>query len=195
MKKVSLNTEKQLIKKLNKDNILAFNQLFEFYSSKLYHFAYGYLKSKEDAEELVQETFCRIWEKRKEIKAEYEFRSYLFTIAFNDIRKHFRSKALLQKYVEYTAKAPDGQAYEQIDINYASLKDLIDSLIDKMPEKRKAVFMKSRFEGKSTTDIAEEMKISKSTVENHMNLALRYLKNNLERETIGVSLFFCLFLQ
>ena len=81
-------SDNELIRELKKGNIEAFNQIFYAYSSKLYHFAYGYLKSKEDAEEMVQEIFSKIWDKRADIKEEYQFRSYLFSIAFNYIKKH-----------------------------------------------------------------------------------------------------------
>lgn len=188
-------SDNELIKRLKKGNIEAFNQIFYTYSSHLYHFAYGYLKSKEDAEEMVQEIFSRIWDKRAEIKEEYQFRSYLFSIAFNYIKKHFRSKALINKYIESVSinNLEIGQTQE--DVNYASLKLMVDQLVDKMPEKRKAVFFKSRFEGKNSKEIAVEMNISQSTVENHLNQALRFLRQHLKDENLAGLLFFWLFIQ
>lgn len=188
-------SDNELIKRLKKGNIEAFNQIFYTYSSRLYHFAYGYLKSKEDAEEMVQEIFSRIWDKRAEIKEEYQFRSYLFSIAFNYIKKHFRSKALINKYIESASinNLEIGQTQE--DVNYASLKLMVDQLVDKMPEKRKAVFFKSRFEGKNSKEIAVEMNISQSTVENHLNQALRFLRQHLKDENLAGLLFFWLFIQ
>ena len=187
--------DKELIRRLKKNNIEAFNQLFYCYSSKLYHFAYGYLKSKEDAEEMVQEIFSKIWDKRADIKEEYEFRSYLFSIAFNYIKKHFRAKALIKKYIEFaTANSAESEQIQE-DVNYDSLKLRVDQLVGQMPEKRKAVFFKSRFEGKSSKEIAEEMNISLSTVENHLNQALRFLRLNLKDENLAGLLFFWLFIQ
>jgi len=188
------NNDRHLVKKLKNNDLEAFNQLFYTYSSKLYHFAYGYLKSKAEAEELVQETFCKIWERRTDIKEEFQFRSYLFTIAFNQIKKQFRSKALLSKYIEYSRPDLHGHAQILEDVNYPSLKKLVDRLVEEMPEKRKAVFIKSRYEGKSAMDIATEMKISKSTVENHLNQALRYLRRYLKEENLAGIFFFWLFL-
>jgi RNA polymerase sigma-70 factor (ECF subfamily) len=184
-----------LIRKLKRGNIEAFNQIFYAYSSKLYHFAYGYLKSKEDAEEMVQEIFSRIWDKRADIKEEYQFRSYLFSIAFNYIKKYFRSKALVNKYIEFATPHDLEAEQTQEDVNYASLKLMVDQLVDKMPEKRKAVFFKSRFEGKNSKEIAIEMNISQSTVENHLNQALRFLRQHLKDENIAGLLFFWLFIQ
>lgn len=187
--------DQELIRRLKKDNIDAFNQLFYAYSSKLYHFAYGYLKSKEDAEEMVQEIFSKIWDKRSDIKEEYQFRSYLFSIAFNYLKKYFRAKALVNKYIEFTTLHSDTTEKIEDDVNYNSLKFRVDSLVDKMPEKRKTVFVKSRFEGKNSKEISEEMNISQSTVENHLNQALKFLREHLKDEKLAGLLFFWLFIQ
>jgi RNA polymerase sigma-70 factor (family 1) len=190
-----VNSDKELIRKLKKGDIEAFNQIFYAYSSKLYHFAYGYFKSKEDAEEMVQEIFSKIWDKRMDIKEEYEFRSYLFSIAFNYIKKQFRSKALINKYTEFATPTNPKSEQTNEDVNYASLKLRVDQLVNQMPEKRKVVFFKSRFEGKSSKEIAEEMNISQSTVENHLNQALRFLRLHLKDENLAGLLFFWLFIQ
>lgn len=195
MEQYDNHNEIQLVKKLKTGDLNAFNQLFNVYSSRLYHFAYGYFKSKDEAEELVQETFCKVWERKSDLKEEFQFRSYLFTIAFNYVRKYFRSKALLNKYMESVTTGSVRDMPTSQDVNYPSLKELVDRLVDEMPEKRRLVFIKSRYEGKTATDIAEEMNISKSTVENHLNQALRHLRNCLREEHISGGLFFFLFLQ
>ncbi len=185
--------DKFLIRQLNKGDINAFNKLFDLYSSKLYHFSLGYLKSREDSEEVVQDIFCKLWDNRKLIKENHDFKAYLFTIAFNYIKKHFRSKAVINRYMDYTSGTQ--KSFMEDDVNYPSLKSLVDDLVEKMPEKRRAVFIKSRFEGKSNSDISEELNISKSTVENHLNLALRFLRDNIEKENLTMALFFSLFIQ
>ena len=92
-----LENESLLIRNLSKGNLLAFNTLYNWYSNRLYRFALGYLKSEAEVEELVQEVFTIIWEKRTGLKDELSFKSFLFTIAFNLIRKHFRTKAYLSE--------------------------------------------------------------------------------------------------
>ena len=71
---------------------------------------------------------------------------------------------------------------------------MVDQLVDKMPKKRKDVFVKSRFEGKSAKEISEEMNISQSTVENHLYQALRFLRLHLKDENFAGLLFFWLFI-
>jgi RNA polymerase sigma-70 factor (ECF subfamily) len=186
------NIDHELIKKLKQGHVVAFNQLFYAYSSRLYHFAYGYLKSKEDAEELVQEIFTKIWEKRADLDEDLNFKSYLFTIAFNAVKKHFRSRALLTRYFDYVESNISEDSVSE-DVDYISLKALVDELVNNMPEKRKAVFVKSRYEGKNAKEISEEMSISKSTVENHLNQALKYLRQHLNQKYIPGILFLILF--
>src|SRR5665647_947302 len=96
----TIKNESQLVHNLSKGNLLAFNTLYKNYSGRLYRFALGYLKSEDEAEELVQEVFTIIWEKRKDLKEELSFKSFLFTIAFNIIRKHFRTKVYLSEYLK-----------------------------------------------------------------------------------------------
>ena len=182
----------ELVGKLKHGDIKAFNLLFNAYSSRLYHFAYGYLKSKEDAEGLVQDIFTTIWERRSQLDPELNFKSYLFTIAFNSIKKHFRGKALLSRYIEHVERDEIHQDFNQID--YINLKNLVEELVNEMPEKRKEVFIKSRFEGKNAHEIAQEMSISKSTVENHLNQALKFLRHHLSQKYLAGLLFFSLFL-
>ncbi|HEY5123068.1 MAG TPA: RNA polymerase sigma-70 factor [Ignavibacteria bacterium] len=184
--------ESLLVHNLSKGNLLAFNTLFKEYSGRLYRFAFGYLKSEAEAEELVQEVFTIIWEKRAALKEELSFKSFLFTIAFNIIRKHFRTKDYLSEYFK-TGISDDLDIRTSQKITYDSLYQYITDLVNQLPERRKEIFIKSRFEGQSIKEISEELKISHKTVENQLTDALKFIRTNLNRESISVILFFMLF--
>lgn len=173
--------EEQLVASLAKGNILAFNTLYKRYSNRLYRFALGYLKSEDEAEELVQEVFMKIWEKRSELKKELSFKSFLFTISFNIIKKHFRTRTYLAEYMK-TGISEVSDMHTSQKISHDSLQQYIFKLVDLLPKHRKEIFKKSRFEGKSIKEIAEELKISHKTVENQITDALRFIRNNLNRE-------------
>ena len=188
-----MTDDSALVKELSKGNLLAFNSLYKEYSCRLYRFAIGYLKSEQEAEELVQEVFTIIWEKRAELKVELSFKSFLFTIAFNIIRKHFRTQAYLSEYFKTgIISEPDMQTSQKI--TYDSLYQYITELVNQLPERRKEIFIKSRFEGLSINEIAEKLKISHKTVENQLTDALKFIRTNLNRENIPVILFFFLFI-
>ena len=185
-------SESLLVRNLSKGNLLAFNTLYRAYSGRLYRFALGYLKSEAEAEELVQEVFTIIWEKRSDLKEELSFKSFLFTISFNIIRKHFRTKAYLSDYLKNgTASEQDMQTSQKI--LFDSLYQYINELVNKLPARRKEIFIKSRFEGLCIKEIAEKMKISHKTVENQLTDALKFIRTNLNRESLPVVLFFMLF--
>jgi RNA polymerase sigma-70 factor (ECF subfamily) len=193
MQHQALKDESLLVRNLSKGNLLAFNTLYREYSHRLYRFAFGYLKTNAEAEELVQEVFTIIWEKRSDLKEELSFKSFLFTIAFNIIRKHFRTKAYLSEYFKAgTENELDLQTSQKI--TYESLYQYITELVNKLPDRRKEIFIKSRFEGLSIKEIAEELKISHKTVENQLTDALKFIRANLNKENIPIILFFILFI-
>ncbi len=194
MKDFEKDSDDELIQELRSGNILAFNQTFEIYSSKLFLFAKGYLKSTENAEELVQEVFTTIWEKRHQLKNGYSLKSYIFTIAFNIIKKHFRQKAQFRKFAkEELLNNTTNETSQQVDYN--SLKTYVLKLVDSLPDKRREVFLKSRIHGLSNKEIAEEFGLSKKTIENHLNLALKEIRNKMEEDKLSAILFFFMFIK
>ena len=188
----TIKDELLLVHNLSKGNLLAFNTLYKAYSGRLYRFALGYLKSEAEAEELVQEVFTLIWEKHQTLKEELSFKSFLFTIAFNIIRKHFRTKAYLSEYFKTVIGADQDMQTSQ-KITYDSLYKYITELVNQLPNRRKEIFIKSRFEGLNIKEIAEKLKISHKTVENQLTDALKFIRIKLNRESLPVLLFFVLF--
>jgi RNA polymerase sigma-70 factor (family 1) len=187
-----ISTDSGLVKALSRGEINAFNKLFQLYGDRIFRFGLGYLKSEADAEELVQDVFMKVWDKRFDLKEELSFKSYIFTIAFNIIRKHFVKKVMTAKYFEQ-------QICEDIDfstdqnIDYQSTKKNIDLIIEQLPPKRKEVFIKSRFEGCTVKEIAEELGTSPKTVENQLGEALKFIREHLGKVDLATTLFFILF--
>lgn len=79
-------------------------------------------------------------------------------------------------------------------ISYDSLLQYIKELATKLPERRREIFMRSRFEGQKIQEIAEAMKISHKTVENQLTEALKFIRDNLKKEEIAILLFASLFI-
>ncbi len=182
------------VKELKKDNIEAFEGLFRLYGKRLYHFALGYLKSESEAEELVQEVFTRVWEKRAGLKSELSFKSYIFTIAFNIIRKSFIKKERFKTYLESSYVKADFDIETTNQVDYHSLLDYLKQLVDKLPARRKEVFVKSRLDGLTVKEIAEDMGISPKTVENQLTEAIKFIRLNWRTENLSTILFFILFI-
>jgi RNA polymerase sigma-70 factor (ECF subfamily) len=190
-----IGNDHNLVQLLQKGNVAAFDSLFEGYSQKLFGFALKYFKNESDAEELVQEVFVKVWENRQTLKSELSFKSYLFTIALNQIRKHFNKKATSLRYLESLQNEPEFIDYQAVnDDNYESALQQINLIIEQMPPRRREIFIKSKLEGKSSKEIAAELNISAGTVDNQVSEALRFIRSRLNTENFCLLLFFALFI-
>ena len=188
-----IRNDQQLVQLLQKGNVAAFDSLFEGYSQRLFGFAYKYFKNETDAEELVQEVFVKVWENRQTLKSELSFRSYLFTIALNQIRKHFNKKATSLRYLESLTQDPEYPVSFQDD-SYESNLQQINLIIEQLPPRRREIFIKSKLEGKSSKEVAQELNISAGTVDNQVSEALRFIRSQLKTDNVAVLLFIFLFL-
>ena len=157
--------EKAAIISLKSGDFESFDQLFNKYGKRLYGFAIGYLKSHEDAEELVQDIFVRVWENRSELDENQSFNSYLFTIAKNTILNHFRKKAYQQSYIEYIKQHTKLiHTKTEEDIIYSDLDAQAKKVIDQLPPRRREIFRLSREQGYNNEEIAQRLNISKKTL-------------------------------
>lgn len=155
------SSDYNLIIGLKKNNHDSFKELFDRYSNPLFQFSLRYLKSNDAAEDVVQEVFTKIWSNRKKINSDTSFKSYLFIIALNSIRKQFNKQTRFNE-VRHDVLLDLHQNESEFDSreDYQSLLNKLDELINKMPEKRKQVFIKKKLEKKSLKEIAQEMDIS-----------------------------------
>ena len=188
--------ESKILKELRKGDHVAFEEIFKRYSRQLFQFALSYLKSKEVAEDIVQEVFVKIWNNRKDIKTDTSFQSYLFTITLNSVRKYFNQLSRLNELkhdilFEFSGNNPDFDDRS----DYQFMLGKLEEFIQKMPEKRREVFIKKKIEEKSLKEISEELNITTKTVEYHITEAMRFLKSEFERLQIKGLIFFCLFLR
>jgi len=193
--KKNINIEKSLLKGLKKSDHDCFKGLFDIYSNAIYRFSLNYLKSEEAAEDVVQEVFIKIWDRRKDIDTGKSFQSYLFTIALNSIRKFF-NKLYESNQLKHDILAAFSENVEIMDEkdDYQELLNILEDLIDQMPKKRREIFRKKKLEGRSQKEIAEEFNISTKTVEYHITESMKFLKKEFDKMRIGGMLFFCLFI-
>ncbi len=184
----------ELVERLHGGNVEAFDLIYEKYSGKLYSFSLKYLRSTDEAEELVQSVFLKIWENRKHIDKELSFKSYLFTIAYNDICKLFRKRSYLQKFIGDTLYENRQSSSETEDkIDFQSVLNRVDQIVEKLPERQKIIFMKSRKEGKTTKEIASELGLSPGTIDNYISENLKFILKRLCKEDLALLLFVSLF--
>jgi len=189
-----LPEDTELVERLQKGDVEAFDLIYEKYSMNLYSFGLKYLRSKEESEELVQSVFLKLWENYKSLNKDLSFKSYLFTIAYNDICKLFRKRNYRQKFIDDTLHENyHSSSGMEESIDYKSVMDLVQQIINKLPVRQKSIFLKSRQEGKSTKEIAEEIGLSPGTVDNYISEALKFIRCQLRKENLSILLFLTLF--
>lgn len=176
------NHDTIVVQGLKNSDFNSFDLLYKKYVKRLYCFALGYLKSHGDAEEMVQEVFLKVWEKRHTLDETRSFNSYLFTITKNSILNHFRKKANEESYVGYLKQnVKSMHTGTEENIIYSDLEMHLKNIINKLPDKRKEIFILSRELGYSNEKIAEVLNISKKTVENQITNALKYIQEHLTK--------------
>ncbi len=188
-------TDIELVLKLQNGDIEAFDLIYEKYARILYGFAYKYLKSAHETEELVQSIFLKVWENHKTLKKETSFKSYLFTIAYHEICNIFRQRTHFKKFID-SALIENAYSSNETEerIHYKSILEQIDHIITKLPERQKMIFLKSRQEGKSTIEIANELGLSSGTVDNYNSESLKFIRMNLHDKNLSILLVLAMFL-
>lgn len=170
--------DKDLVKLLINNDEAAFSELYVRYKNKLMAFCFTYLKSTDEAEDLVQELFLYIWESRYFINEERSFSSYLYTIAHNRVLNYFRNVDVKLKVETLLAKQiPQYEEIIESDIIYKEYLSMLKQVITQLPPQRKRIFNMSREQNLTHKEIAEILGISPHTVQEHISESLHFIKN------------------
>lgn len=163
------------VEALGKGDHKAFETVFLTYYNKTKAFIYGYIKSDADAEELAEELFVNLWINRLAIDPSKSLDAYLHTIARNMAYNYLNHKYVKLAYTN-TLQPSECSSTSEEDLIAKELGLLIDDIVDKMPEQRKQIYLLSRNEGLSNTEIAERLNTTKRNVESQLSLALKEIK-------------------
>ncbi len=168
-----------MIDEQNQDNKKIFEQLFTTYYSRIKKFLTGFLDSPEEGEDLAQDVFVKLWQNRSSIVYIENVNAYLYRMAKNILYDYIeKSKKQYHKHSSVLPEIPTTETIE--DLIFADeLRDLINLKIKQMPPQRKAIFTMSREEGLSNQEIADQLNISKRTVETHISAALADIRKIL----------------
>jgi len=162
-------------------NLQVFEKLFRQYYQMLCSYALKFVGDPDTAEEIVQDLFYTLWEKRMEVRINTSVKSYLFSAVHNRCLKLIEHRTVEQKYRSYYLRNESEIDTEPNDsANMSDLQQIIDSTLDSLPERCGRIFRLNRFEGLKYYEIAEKLSISIKTVEANMGKALRHLRKNLK---------------
>ena len=181
------NISPMVLHALREGNHLAYEKVYLHHVSSVKKFMTLLTRSEDIAEEITQETFITLWEKRENIDPDKNISGYLYIIAKNFALKHFRKNKIISD-VEIQEDNDPLMNITPDEILIAKEKEILTEIvIKKMPAQRRKIYELSRKEGLTNSEIAERLNISKNTVENHVTSALKDL-----REVISFFLLFML---
>lgn len=180
--------DKELLKKIRKGDIDAFETLFRRYYSALYNYAYMFVKQKDDAEEIVQDLFFTIWKNKTNLNISSSFKSYVYRSVYNNsvqfLRRKHKSVSLEEGDTEKNTGRDDPDS-----VQLQQLTETIENVLRSLPERSRRIFELSRFEGLRYHEIAEKLAISIKTVEANMSKVLKTFRKYL-REYQNIILLF-----
>lgn len=184
MKDSNGNIEKEIVEQFRGGNEIAFELIFHRTKGKLKGFLARVLPSGEDVESILQEIYLKLWSNRKSIKAERNFETYLYAITRNMVVDVMRKRLHKQKYLEelycQINEANENPLDTLATVEYSELEKKILELIEKLPEKRKIIFILNKIDGLTYKEIGNRLNISENTVDSQMRQALAFLRTEMK---------------
>jgi len=183
-------SDKELIAFMRSGDHLAFTEIYDRYHSLLYVYACKIIKDEDLAQDILQELFIYLWDKRDIIDFKTSMSSYLYTAVrfrfFDLVDKQKVRKEYIQNFQIFLDK---GEYHTDNYVTERELAAIIEKEINHLPAKLREIFLLSRRENLTNREIADRLKISEKTVKNQLSLALRELRGRL-----GLfAFFFCMF--
>lgn len=162
-----------------KDDESAFGTLFYQFFTPLCAYAMRYVPNREDCEDVVQETFLKLWKNRKSLEINQSFRNFLVTAVKNACIDLLRKQDAKSAGKEWFVHNHTDESSEEL---YAitELEQMLNAALAKLPENIRTIFEMNRFEGKTYSEIAAAQQLSVKTVEAYMTKALKLLRHELK---------------
>ena len=166
-----------------------FESIYIAHFSKMKRFAKEYVLLEEDAENIVQDVFLELWEKREVLSMPINLMAFLFTAVKNRSIDYLRHKLVIKEatsklQIEHQLllkiKLQSLEAFNEDILSDNNLESIIQKAVDSLPDKCRQIFIKSRIEGKKQKEIATELNISINTIETQMGLAYKKLRFELK---------------
>ena len=170
------------IRSIRDGNESAFEQLFRHYGQALVYFAHNYVRDLSIAENLVQDVFVAVWEKRATLSPDRSIKSYLYTATKNRALKHLRHEEITSKNREKIDLYSVAPSTPDDLLSHDETAAAIGRAIEALPEKCRLVFKLNRFDHLTYAEVAEVLDISVKTVETQMGRALHVLRRTLFEE-------------
>lgn len=173
--------EQQIIAEIRQGRQDTFREVFDAHYENLCRYAFTLLKDMDDAEDVVQAAFVKIWEKREEADIRFALRSYLYKTVYHQCLNQLDHRVVKQKHQAYGKQEME----KEVTLPAVFLDELevhIANAINTLPPQCKAVFIMSRYDELRHAEIADQLGISVNTVQNQISKALAILRSALKEQ-------------
>ena len=183
-------TEETLIQRFINGDQTAYELLFRFYYPGLVTFVANIICDRDEAEEIVQDFFVNVWTARKNIQKSSSLKSYFFVSVKNRAFNYLKKEQIREKTLNQLKEMVEKDMLFQPDLFVESeLQKEITKALEKLPSRTREVFIMSRFKGVSNDEIADQLDLSKRTVETQISNALKILREELKEYRFLLLLF------
>ena len=181
-------SDSELLLKIIAGDENSFAMLYDRYKKNIYNYVHRYVHSAEMADDLTQEVFIKIWNSRKKLGHVKSLRGYLLVTARNHTIDNLKA-ALINKNAigEVVRNLISRRVFADDNIIEKDYAAFLQGELAKLPDRTREVFRLCRDEGLSYEQVAQELKISKNAVKNHMVFSIKILKTAVDKE-LGISL-------
>jgi len=174
-----LLSDDMLVKLLRVDDTGAFREIYQRYFRPLTMTALRRLRTEEAVEEIIQEVFTSLWEKRAKQDIQ-QLKAYLFASVRYEIIDYYKSQILTERYDDSDLAGLDfRQNKTEEDLDFQEITSIFKSVVEALPPKTKQIFQLSRVDHETTSEISQRLAIPERTVEYHITKALKTLRFQL----------------
>lgn len=174
----------ELLQQLIEGDAQAFKDIYELYQDKIFAFAYKLTKQKDVADDMVQEIFIKLWEKRDQVKVELNFGAYLKKMTQNHIFNYLKKTSLDRKLQQTLKQKLEALQNSNADeLMEKELQKVYSEAIETLSPQKKLIYNLSRTGDLSYEEIATQLRISRNTVRNQMVDAIRTIREYVTRNT------------
>lgn len=174
------NQEIKVCESIRNGDKHAFESLFKTYYKILCSYANQIIADSDNSEEIVQEMFFQLWQKRDFFFIETSLKSYLFRAIHNSCLNHIKHNKIKQAYSNNFIHQNETSGSQYLLDESEELRVLIGKAVEKLPPERKKVFMMIRYEERKYQEVADILGISVKTVENQMGKAMQFLREAMK---------------
>ncbi|MEN7549178.1 RNA polymerase sigma-70 factor [Rapidithrix thailandica] len=165
---------------LHLQDLKTFEKVYTLYWKKVYGVCYAHTKNTEAAQEMVQDIFCSLWERRNSLEISGPIEHYLVRAAKLKVIDFYRQKSQKEELLGHNlTELCDHQLCIENEVYYNDASRQVNELVDRLPCQCKKVYKLSREKGMNTREISSALLISEKTVKNHLTKALNFLRENL----------------